>query len=189
MTAETSRRINYQYYAELGLSIRGILWDYPDTDVPEYIRLVEDSLSLKDHLVPSADLQDWLESITAAKWLFTNAGIAHAKRSLGLLGIAHCFEGIVYCDYAEHQFPAKPETSAYHRAMHSARVDSSGLCYFVDDSAPNVQAAQAMGWNAAHLDEDLAQAAEWDAQCSAEYPFPRIRSIYELTDVFPELQS
>lgn len=96
---------------------------------------------------------------------------------LRLLELETLFEGVVYCDYCESAFPAKPQRLAYERAMACARVADPALCYFVDDSDNNVRVALECGWHAIHLDEEQESTGM----------IPTIRVLEELPLVFPEL--
>ncbi len=178
---EESRRLGANYYLDYGLAIRGILNDF-HIDPSDYDQFVDGGLDLS-RLRPSDGLKSWLSSINASRWIFTNAGIIHARRVMDLLEITDLFEGIIYCDYSETEFPAKPERMAYERAMKWARVKEPGLCYFIDDSANNVRVASELGWKAVHFDE------ENDSQqsCIQNICFPNIKNILDMTNVFPEL--
>lgn len=162
-------------------------------ETSEYDRFVDGGLKLEDLLLPNEELRQWMSSIHASLWIFTNASLSHTNRVLRLLNIHDLFSGIIYCDYREHQFPAKPGRLAYERAMKYAGVQDPGNCYFIDDSANNVRVAAELGWRAAHFDEenDAAQVAGgsgvYEEYMAKQSHFPRIRNIYEFTNVYPEL--
>lgn len=100
-------------------------------------------------------LKSFINKMKVRPWVFTNAGQSHAMRVLERLELLECFEGIVYCDYSEADFPSKPEVLSYERAMEAAGVSGRpDLCYFVDDSAENVRIArEVIGWTAFLLEE------------------------------------
>lgn len=179
LPVEESRRLGAKYYLDYGLAIRGITKDF-QICVDDYDRFVDGGLELSGLLRPDNALRDWLASIKGARWIFTNAGIQHAERVLGMLGIRDMFLGIIYCDYAEPGFPAKPERLAYERAMKCAAVSSPEHCYFIDDSANNVRVAAELGWKAVLYDEE-------DDYAGLQSTFPRVRELYQLTDAYPEL--
>lgn len=180
---EESRRLSAKYYLDYGLSVRGILADF-QIETSDYDRFVDGGLDLEGLLKPDDQLRRWLQSLQASLWIFTNAGKSHADRVLKLLGISDLFKGIIFCDYNERRFPAKPERLAYERAMTLAGVRTPSLCYFIDDSANNVRVARELGWNAVHFDEEneMARYQHFD-----QHLFPRIRTVKEMTTVFPEL--
>ena len=78
---------------------------------------MDGGLQLEQTLGPDARLATLLAGIRARRWVLTNAGLPHARRVLRLLGVEEYFEGIIYCDYSEPNFPAKPDRLAYERAM------------------------------------------------------------------------
>lgn len=180
---EESRRLSARYYLDYGLSVRGILNDF-QIETSEYDRFVDGGLNLEGLLHRDEELRKWLQSLHGSRWIFTNAGKGHAERVLRLLGIDDLFDGIIYCDYGERQFPAKPERLAYERAMKWAGVRSPELCYFIDDAANNVRVAMELGWKAAHFDEENEQPMGPEA---GHQPFPRIHRVEDFTRVFPEL--
>lgn len=160
----------------------------------EYNRLVDDSLPLERVLQPSPSLTHLLATLRASQtcgklWLFTNAYVTHARRVVKLLGIDHLFDGVTYCDYAEGarigKLVCKPDVQMFEQAMSDAGLcvgRDEGRCYFVDDSALNCAAAQAVGWeNVALLVE---QGEELPSSLPCKYV---IRDLGQLKDVFPEL--
>lgn len=186
---EESRRLSAKYYLDYGLSVRGILNDF-QIETSEYDRFVDGGLQLEGLIKPSDELRSWVESIQGSRWIFTNAGLGHAERVLKLLNIRDLFEGVIYCDYGENQFPAKPERLAYERAMKWAGVRNPEHCYFIDDSANNVRVASELGWKAALFDEDndlLMSIGTSEEHKAQEQQFHRIRNLYDFTNVFPEL--
>ncbi|KAF8947998.1 hypothetical protein BGZ47_006995 [Haplosporangium gracile] len=87
------------------------------------------------------------------KWLFTNAGENHARRVVRILGLEGLFHGMTFCNYLEPHFVCKPDRKSFTKAMREAGVqdEDSSLCFFADDSAPNVDMAVKMGWTAVHV--------------------------------------
>lgn len=182
---DESRRLGAKYYLDYGLAIRGIVNDF-NIDTDHYDRFVDGGLELEHLLKPCPILHSWLESIQGRRWIFTNAGIHHAERVLGLLGIRHLFEGVIHCDYGEAQFPAKPERLAFERAMKWAGVCVPELCYFIDDSSNNIRVAHELGWKAAYLNEEDSLDALM-GPTKAPPDFPNISTLMDFTTVFPEL--
>lgn len=191
---EESRRLGARFYLDYGLAIRGIMKHFP-IDPAVYNEFVDGGLDLESVLKPESSLISWLESLVGRRWIFTNAGLSHAKRVLGLMGIDHLFEGIIYCDYGEPDFPAKPDRLAYERAMKCAGVSESRQCYFVDDSANNVRVAAELGWKAVYFEEgevgeelfSVSSLGEVERPQTPKLAFPRISKLTEMTNVFPEL--
>ncbi|KAF8948286.1 hypothetical protein BGZ46_005388, partial [Entomortierella lignicola] len=147
-------------------------------DVKDYDSMVDDALPLEDILSENKPLREMLLSLDIEKkWLFTNAGKKHALRVIKCLGLEGCFDGLTYCDYKEPQFICKPEAEAFHRAMRDAGVVHASNCYFVDDSAANIDKALDIGWTAVHVADD--------PEVSTFGHF-QISNILELPKVLPE---
>ena len=86
--------------------------------------------------------------------------------------------GLTYCRYVDENFPAKPEVEMYKKAMRDANVTVHNKCYFVDDSAANVEAATKLGWISVHVADDPKQSTAGDFQ---------IHAVTELPLVLPDL--
>ncbi|CAO3682472.1 unnamed protein product [Umbelopsis ramanniana] len=166
-----------RYYLEYGLSIRGMI-EHHQVDPVDFDEQVDGRLPLEDYLKPNPELRKMLETLPTRKWILTNAGLQHAKRVLKLLDIEDQFEGITYCNYSEPNFSCKPEVEMYEKAMKEAGVKENSDCYFVDDSAANVEAATKLGWTSVHVADDPKQSSAGDFQ---------IADIIELPQVLPDL--
>lgn len=66
----------------------------------------------------------------------------------------------------------------YKKAMRDANVTVHNKCYFVDDSAANVEAATKLGWTSVHVADDPKQSTAGDFQ---------IHAVTELPLVLPDL--
>lgn len=140
-----------KFYLDYGLAIKGLIKHF-SIDPQQYDDFVDGGLKLEEVLQPNKKLKNIISRIKARRWVFTNAGLKHALRVLQLLGLQDQFEGIIYCDYSEPNFPAKPDRLAYERAMRCVGVTPE-RCYFVDDGVNNVRTAVELGWKAVLLDE------------------------------------
>ncbi|KAF9104015.1 hypothetical protein BGX27_010274 [Mortierella sp. AM989] len=147
-------------------------------DVKDYDEKVDDALPLEELLYENKALREMILSLKIEKkWLFTNAGKKHALRVIKCLGLEGCFDGLTYCDYLEPNFACKPETEAFRRAMRDAGVVHASNCYFVDDSAANVDKALDIGWTAVHVADD---------PVISTFGHFQIADILELPKVLPE---
>ncbi|KAI8048787.1 pyrimidine nucleotidase [Syncephalis plumigaleata] len=174
---EMTDQLCNKYHTNYGLSIRGLLLHH-DIDPVAYDKEVDGSLPIEELIKPDPELRDMLQKLKTRKWAFTNAGLPHAQRVLAALGISDQFEGITYCNYAEPDFPCKPEIRAYNKAMHEAKVNNSHACYFVDDAAHNVETARTLGWTAVHVTN------EPNLSTAGHY---QIHKVTDLPKVLPEL--
>lgn len=120
------------YYQKYGLSIKGIMQDFPDTDPLRFNAMVDDSLPLQDALPgPDHQLRKLLLTLKQNKnikklWLFTNAYKNHAIRCIRILGIADLFDGITYCDYSAppENIICKPDPRAFEMVKLQSGLDT-----------------------------------------------------------------
>ncbi|KAG0310572.1 hypothetical protein BGZ99_000297 [Dissophora globulifera] len=169
----------YRYYVDYGLAIRGLVEKHPEIDVRDYNDKVDGALPLERVLRKDPALREMILSMNVGKkWLFTNAGESHAKRVISILGLDGVFQGMTFCDYTHPRFVCKPDQKAFEKAMREAGVQDPSLCYFVDDSLPNIERASAVGWTAVHVEESLPADAKTGSL--------RIRSVLDLPSVLPQ---
>lgn len=184
---EEAVSLGHKYYKDYGLAIRGVVKHF-GIDPLQYDAFVDGGLPLDTILSPDKKLLDILSKCKARLFVFTNAGLKHALRVLALLDLLPIFEAICYCDYAEDNFPAKPDYLAFERAMHHASVENKRLCYFVDDAEVNAKAAAGFGWNAAMVDEEGGEECSRGDGCnSSAHGICRIKSVHDVDRAFPEL--
>ncbi|KAJ9083826.1 putative suppressor of disruption of TFIIS protein [Entomophthora muscae] len=170
------------YYKSYGLAVRGFIMHH-DIDPNHYDLHVDQSLPLETILKPDLNIRKMLLRLNMKKWAFTNANRPHAEKVLMLLGIHDLFDGLTYCDYSQPGFSCKPELNAYYRAMGDANVKRPELCYFVDDSPKNLNAARQLGWNTIHVVGSKGTVPESLANDSHLV----IRTIDELPNIIPSL--
>jgi pyrimidine and pyridine-specific 5'-nucleotidase len=160
---EESARLGARFYKDYGLAIKGLIKHF-SIDPEDYDQFVDGGLPLDAILSASKPLQQLfsrLNNQVGPCWVFTNAGKSHAMRVLRLLGLANgqYFRGVIYCDYAEPDFPAKPDLLAFERAMLIAGLQPGqpadrSRCVFLDDSRGNNRVSTEFCWKTVHVDED-----------------------------------
>lgn len=181
---EECLELGRRYYLDYGLAIKGLITNF-GIDPESYDSFVDGGLQLESKLKGEDPLEKLLGGIRARKWVFTNAGLRHTRRVLRLLQIEEHFEGIVYCNYCEPNFPAKPDRLAFQRAMQCAGVNRPEYCWFVDDNKDNVRTALEVGWNAVHLEERHEQGEPAFKVSDAE--IREISRLNLLEHVFPDI--
>ncbi|KAF2747803.1 pyrimidine 5-nucleotidase [Sporormia fimetaria CBS 119925] len=182
LSSSDANHLHLHYYRTYGLAIEGLVRHHK-VNALEYNAKVDDALPLEDVIRPDPILRALLLDLDTSKvrpWLFTNAYVNHGKRVVKLLGVEDLFEGITYCDYASERFVCKPHREMFEKAMREAGVEECDRCYFVDDSALNVNAAWKLGWHSVHLLDKDDPAPEHPA-CEHD-----IRSLEQLRDIFPQ---
>lgn len=157
---DEAQRLQSTYYREYGLAIRGLVM-FHGINAMEYNRMVDDALPLQNILKPDLDLREMLQRLRQSGavdklWLFTNAYKNHGIRCVKLLGIADLFDGITYCDYAQHDtLICKPDVRAYEKAKLESGLGDYRNSWFVDDSGNNIKKGQELGMRkCVHLVED-----------------------------------
>jgi len=183
LPAKAATELHHRYYKDYGLAIEGLVRHH-QVDPLEYNRQVDDALPLEEIFKPDAKLRKLLEDIDRSKvrlWLFTNAYKTHGERVVRLLGVKDQFEGMTFCDYGAPRLLCKPAPEMYAKAMREAGIKEVKDCYFVDDSALNVEGAKAYGWKTAHLVEPNSTAPE---KPKADF---QISNLEELRTVFAEV--
>ncbi len=146
MTEEESEVLPAQYYQDYGLAIRGLL-KHHSVDPRDYDDFVDGGLPLEELLKPNTSLAAIIGQLEGKKWVFTNAGIHHAQRTLRLLRLEAVFDGIIWADYSKPEFVCKPEIEAFEKAVDIAGVrPGQDECVFIDDLEMNIQAAKSLGW-------------------------------------------
>lgn len=183
---EEAMSLGHKYYKDYGLAIKGIVRHF-GIDPLQYDAFVDGGLQLDKILSPDNKLLDILRNCKARLFVFTNAGLKHALRVLTLLNLLDLFEAICYCDYAEDNFPAKPDYLAFERAMHHANIKNKRQCYFVDDGEENVRAAMEFGWNAVMVGEERENSILEGESSNDVQGICRIGGVHDLDQVFPEL--
>lgn len=158
----------------------------------EYYQFVNSGFDLHDKIVANdTQLLNMLvqmkqyhekQNIPFVLHLFSNANSEHVDRVLSHLGIAHVFDH--FTTYEQMVFQSKPHPDAYWIALERAGLRDAFErgevdAYFVDDSVKNLQAAQDMGWNVVHVNENH----KWDTPQG----ILKISHFYELPTVLPHL--
>ncbi|GAB4399133.1 MAG: HAD family hydrolase [Anaerolineales bacterium] len=138
-----SPHIRQRYLEQYGTTLRGLQAEYA-IDAVAYLRFVHD-IPLRQFIAPDPGLRDLLLGIPSARWVFTNSDRYHAGRVMEILGITDCFEGVI--DVIAMDFDAKPNASAFHKALALSGNPNPQNCLFLDDYLQNVDAARQLGFN------------------------------------------
>ena len=156
LSQKAAKDLNTKYYREHGLTIIG-LQKFHGIDPLEFNKEVDERLPMNTVLSRSKQLIDFFESFDRTKvklWLFTNAFVSHGLRVTELLGIAHFFEGITYCDYAGDVAVCKPSMQMLLKAEKESGATRRTKCYYVDDNVKNCAAAATRGWQVLWIKND-----------------------------------
>jgi pyrimidine 5'-nucleotidase len=132
---------------------------------------------LTEFLQPDLELHTLLSQLPQKKFVFTNADEAHALRTLNVLGIRDCFDGII--DVRAMQYFCKPEPESYRIALALSGENEPCRVLVIDDSERNLAGARRAG-----LATILVGANPTRNQ---EHPY--IPSIKDLPRLLPELWS
>ena len=132
-------RLRRLYWDQYGTTSRG-LQILHNLDVDDYMHYVHD-VRLGDYIGPDLALDVALAALPQRKVIFTNATAEHACAVLGVVGVAHHFEGIYDAFFLENE--GKPALGAYRRLLGALGV-SGDDCLMVEDSARNLRPAQSL---------------------------------------------
>lgn len=157
-----------RYLKQYGTTLRGLQAEH-FIDAEAYLRFVHD-VPLRQFIAPDPALRDLLLSISSPRWVFTNSDRYHAGRVMEILGISDCFDGLI--DVIAMDFDAKPNTSAFYKALALSGNPSPQNCLFLDDYLPNVEAARRLGFNAILVGPENPE----------NNGHPRIANIHELSN-------
>jgi pyrimidine 5'-nucleotidase len=133
-----------------GTTLTGLMESY-DVDPQRYMKYVHD-LTLSDFIKRDSRIPKIIKSLPQKKIIFSNAHPEHIQRVLDFLGLTHLIDFIV--DAHMLMPKVKPQPEAFHKALRLAGLDSWEGCAFVDDSVPNIQAAEALGIYSILVDEE-----------------------------------
>jgi len=190
-----AKELGARYYRDYGLSIKGLIKDFAIVPT-EYDEYVDCGLPLDDLLRPDAELKRAIRNLNKNHgpcWIFTNAGKTHALRVLRLMELdsSEYLQGVIYCDYAEPDFPAKPDRMAFDRAMRRCGVRAEDpsdrrRCFFFDDSLANLKVGRDLGWQVVHVNETAESLESELGTLSpvAQVDMPAIRMAVEVEQYF-----
>ncbi len=130
-----------ELFNKYGTTLRGLNVNY-GIDIHKYLAYVHD-VPLSELIQPNPWLQEILQHIQARKFIFTNADKAHARRTLSVLGIEDCFDGMV--DVLDVQPYCKPDPEAFAIALQITGESDYKQCILVDDHEQNLQVARRLG--------------------------------------------
>lgn len=158
-----------RYLKQYGTTLRGLQAEYA-IDAVAYLQFVHD-IPLRQFIAPDPALRDLLLNIPAPRWVFTNSDRYHAGRVMEILGIRDCFDGLI--DVIAMDFDAKPNASAFHKALALSGNPNPRNCLFLDDYLPNVDAARQLGFNTVLVGPESPESNG----------HPRIDSIHQLSNL------
>lgn len=128
-----------KYYAEHGLTLRGLVLDY-GVDPRDFYALFQDA-SL-EALAHDPQMLAALERLPGKRYIFTNADDTHAERVLTHLGLDHLFHDVFHI--LSFDFTPKPDPTGFRRmiAEHGVRPEATA---FFEDSERNLAPAADLG--------------------------------------------
>ena len=98
--------------------------------------------TLEEYIGPDGALDAALRKIELEKVIFTNSSAEHARRVLGVLGVARHFGRII--DIRALGYVGKPNPEAYRRALDILGAEGRE-CLIVDDNLRNLAPAKELG--------------------------------------------
>jgi pyrimidine 5'-nucleotidase len=141
LSLEETISLRRRYYVSYGTTLRG-LQKHHDVDADAYLAYVHD-IPLDQYLEPDPELHDLLIHLLQKKYIFTNADEAHALRTLKVIGIQDCFDGII--DVRALMYHCKPEPESYRIALTLSGENDPSRALVIDDSERNLSGARRAG--------------------------------------------
>ena len=134
-----ARNLQKRYFREHGTSLRGLMSLHNMNPGPflDYVHDIDLSRLKADRRLDQA-----LGRLSGRKIIFTNADLAHARRILARLEVAHHFEAVF--DIADADYRPKPEPAVYEQLVRRFEV-APARAVMVEDIAVNLAPAAAMG--------------------------------------------
>jgi putative hydrolase of the HAD superfamily len=139
--ADKVQAIREKYFREYGTTLRGLQADY-QVDMDDYLAFVHD-IPLSRYIQPDPALQSAIETISARKFIFTNADANHARRVVEAVGLQGIFDGII--DVHEIYPYCKPMPEAFELALEKVGSPDPHACVLLDDQGRITRAARLMG--------------------------------------------
>ena len=133
-------QLRRQYYQHYGTTMRGLMIHH-GVAPEEFLAYVHD-IPLEEYLGPDGALDAALRKIELEKVIFTNSSAEHARRVLGVLGVARHFSRII--DIRALGYVGKPNPEAYRRALDILGAEGRE-CLIVDDNLRNLAPAKELG--------------------------------------------
>lgn len=170
LSFEQATELRQRYVREFGLSLPGIMRDFP-VDVADYQAFIHD-VDISCYIKPDPALRGFLDRCSLSKVIFTNSSNDHVARVLDALGIKEAaFTRII--DYTGAGFRSKPQPEAFEAML--AQVGAEGPeCIMVDDLPKTVCVAKKQfGMRCVLVDEDETggcDEADWTIRRIGELP-------------------
>jgi putative hydrolase of the HAD superfamily len=145
------------YYSTYGSTLEGVMRHHPEIDGTEFLQSVH-KIEHTELLPPNKGLSTAFRHIRSGAdlpiTLFTNGTNEHGHRCAQVLGVRPHIDYIIGIDDAPN-LRGKPHESAYNNMLQTIGLhDHPDRVLFVDDSLPNVRAAQERGIQAVQMYED-----------------------------------
>ncbi len=163
-----------------GTTLRGLMEKYAvdPSSFLDFVHQVD-----YNQVDPSPRLADALRALPGRKLVYTNASTQHAERVLERLGVAESFEGVF--DVAAAAWQPKPHPASYQTLVerHQITPDRTAM---VEDIAPNLEPAAALGMTTVWLHHEDAAAPAWTApRDDSDYVHHKISDLTEWLESLP----
>ncbi|MBN2189924.1 MAG: pyrimidine 5'-nucleotidase [Candidatus Aureabacteria bacterium] len=138
ISAEEAEELRRGFYRQYGLSLTGLIKEYPRFDVKGYLKHVYD-FDIEKMLKPAEKLKRILLSIPNPKYIFTNGLESYASRILKALNVSKCFRKIYGIEFMN--FNCKPSAEAFLKVAEDIGRET-GDFIMIDDLPQNLLTAK-----------------------------------------------
>jgi putative hydrolase of the HAD superfamily len=169
-----------QLFRKHGTTLRGLMEKYAvdPWSFLDFVHQVD-----YNQVDPSPRLADALRALPGRKLVYTNASTHHAERVLERLGVADYFEGVF--DVAAAAWRPKPYPASYQTLVERHQI-TPGRAAMVEDIAPNLEPAAALGMTTVWLHHQDGAAPAWTAPSDdSHYVHHKIGNLTEWLESLP----
>ncbi|MDD5644650.1 MAG: pyrimidine 5'-nucleotidase [bacterium] len=138
ISVQKAEELRHKFYKQYGLSLTGLIKEYPSFDVKAYLRHVYD-FDITKMLKPAKKLRRILMETPNPKYIFTNGLESYASRILGALGISEYFRKIYGIEFMD--FNCKPSPEAFLKVVGDIGREPRDFI-MIDDLPQNLMTAK-----------------------------------------------
>jgi putative hydrolase of the HAD superfamily len=176
MTQEESDALRRRYWLRYGATLLGLV-KHHGVDAAHFLH--------HTHLLPGLEeavrghVHDFaaLKRLSGRKFILTNAPRAYAERVLAVLGIGHCFEGLISIEdmHMFGQLRPKPDARMLRRLLARLRVPAS-RCVLVEDTLQHQKSARRVGMKTVWMQRWTRAAARPGARLSMQPAYVDVKA-------------
>ncbi|PPE69003.1 pyrimidine 5'-nucleotidase [Caldimonas thermodepolymerans] len=145
LPAPQADALRRDYWRRYGATMLGLVRHH-GVDARHFLHHTHLLPGLEDHVEGHAHDKAALRRLPGRKYVLTNAPARYARRVLGALGLARCFDGVISIEQMRMfgQFRPKPDRRMFQALVARLRVPAT-RCVLVEDTLAHQKAARQLG--------------------------------------------